>query len=91
MVYGLASLVIDIPFLARHVIPGMFAEIRSESIAEGSPPASAEVSAVFVLALIFIPVLVAGLVWTIGQIVYMTRPRVAAAFQSRLRAMRLVV
>jgi hypothetical protein len=82
MIYGLASLVIDIPFMARRVIPELFAEIQIDLLAEGMPPASAEVSAMSVLALIFVPVLVIGLALNIGQMVYLMRPRVVAAFQT---------
>ncbi len=81
MIYALVSLVIDIPYMARYVIPDLYTEIQLEWMAEGMPPAAAEVSAMHLLALIFIPVIVTGLIWNVGQIVYMMRPRVIAAFE----------
>jgi hypothetical protein len=70
-IYGLAALVISMPYLARVVVPQMAAEFQS-----------AEIEGDHLVAIVAVAIasLVLSLFWLIGQLVYFTRPKVIAAF-----------
>lgn len=79
-IYGLASLVFDAPYLARFAIPDLYAEIQQTVTEEGVDPEAREFVAMFTVVTLMGGVMVVGLTWLIGQLVYFTRPRVVAAF-----------
>jgi uncharacterized protein (TIGR03067 family) len=81
-VFGLASFVFDAPYLARFAIPNAYAEVQGMLIAEGVDPDVRESTAMLTVAALIGGVLLVGLTWLIGQLVYFTRPRVVAAFET---------
>lgn len=81
--FGLAALVIDLPYLAQKAIPTAFEEIRQVEIAKGSNTVDAERVASLGVTIGFGGLFVLGLSSLIGHLVYFTRPRVIAAFDSR--------
>ena len=81
-VFSLATFVFDAPYLARFVLPDFYAEIQLMLAVEAVDPDLLDLIALgIVVGLIGIPMLVA-LACLIGQLVYFTRPRVVAAFES---------
>ena len=82
-VFGLASFVFDAPYLARFALPDAYAEIQQTVIAEGVEPDLQDVVTLSTFVLIFGGLFVFGLTCLIGQLVYFTRPRVVAAFESQ--------
>lgn len=83
-IFGLASLVFDAPYLARFALPDFYAEIQQTMIAEGIDPASQPFQSMLIIVSLFGGTLVFGLTCLIGQLVYFTRPRVVAVFESRI-------
>ncbi|MBC7855827.1 MAG: serine/threonine protein kinase [Pirellulaceae bacterium] len=81
--FGLASLVIDMPYLTRAFLPLLYEEVRQDLIAEGHVVAEDDFNLGLVLALFVGSVMLIWLTWMIGQLVYFTRPRVVAAFESQ--------
>jgi tRNA A-37 threonylcarbamoyl transferase component Bud32/MFS family permease len=85
-VYGLASLIIDMPFLTRAGLPHLATEIEDDFVAEGMEPEDAE-AITFLLMVVFMGGFLAiGLTWLIGQLVYFTRPKVIAVFEAEREA-----
>ncbi|MBI2477786.1 MAG: serine/threonine protein kinase [Planctomycetia bacterium] len=82
-VFGLASFVFDAPYLARFALPDMYAEIHQTMAAEGIEPDMADFMATVSVVVFIGGMMVPGLACLIGQLVYFTRPRVVAAFESR--------
>ena len=82
-VFGLASFVFDVPYLARFGLPDAYAEMQREMAAEGLEPDDADVMAILIIVVLVGGVVVVGVAWLIGQLVYFTRPRVVAAFESQ--------
>jgi hypothetical protein len=82
-VFGLASFVFDAPYLARFALPDMYAEIQQTMAAEGIEPDVADFTAVLGVVVLIGGMMVVGLTCLIGQLVYFTRPRVVAAFESQ--------
>ncbi len=82
-IYGLASVVFDAPYLARFVLPDLYADIQQTVIAEGVDPDAQDFVTLFTIVVLFGGMMVVGLTWLIGQLVYFTRPRVVAAFESQ--------
>lgn len=80
--YGLASVVFDAPYIARVGLPELHDEIRKSVIAEGVPADAQDFVTLFTVAVLMGGVMLVGLTWLIGQLVYFTRPRVVAAFAS---------
>lgn len=80
-IFGLASLVFDAPYLARGALPELYSEIQKSLIAEGVSPDVLDFAAMSTFVGVFGGMLLVGLVWLIGQLVYFTRPRIIAAFE----------
>jgi uncharacterized protein (TIGR03067 family) len=81
-VFGLASLLFDAPYLARSALPELYAEIQQWVIAEGVEPDLQDFVTLSTFVVLFSGLLVVGLTWLIGQLVYFNRPKVVAAFES---------
>lgn len=81
-VFGLSSLVFDAPYVARVALPGLYAEIQQTMIAEGVEPDLQDFATMSTFVSLFGGLLLVGVTWLIGQLVYFTRPRVVAAFES---------
>lgn len=81
-VFGLASFVFDAPYLARFALPDAYAEIQQAMAAEGMEPDVADSMAMLSIVVLVGGLVVVGVAWLIGQLVYFTRPRVVAAFES---------
>lgn len=79
-IFGLASVVLDAPYLARSAIPDLYAEIQKDIIEEGVSTDAQDFVTLLTFLVIFGGTMLIGLVWLIGQLVYFTRPRVIAAF-----------
>lgn len=82
-IFGLASLVVDMPFLTRAVIPHFAAEVQTDFENEGAIAEDAEIMAYTVVTLLIGGVIGVALVSWIGQLIYFTRPKVIAAFEAR--------
>jgi serine/threonine protein kinase/ankyrin repeat protein len=82
-IFGLASLVFDAPYLARSALPDFYAEIQKSMIAEGVSPDVLDFASFLTFVSLIGGMLLVGLTWLIGQLVYFTRPGVVAAFQSQ--------
>jgi hypothetical protein len=82
-VFGLASFVFDAPYLARFALPDIYAEIQHTMATEGVDPEMVDVVAMLSVVILVGGMVVVGLTWLIGQLVYFTRPRVVAAFESQ--------
>jgi len=80
--FGLASFVFDVPYLARFVLPDFYAEVHSTLAAEGVAPEMLELGAMSTVVGFQIVPMVLGLVWLIMQLIYFTRPQVVAALSS---------
>ena len=80
-VYGLASLVIGMPFLTRAAIPHYAAEIQGDFMQQGTSSDDAQAVALLLVTLLIGGGIGVGLVGLIGQLVYFTRPKVIAAFE----------
>lgn len=81
-IFGLASFVFDVPYLARFALPDIYADIQQTVIDEGIEPEARDFVALLTVVVLFGGIFVVGLTWLIGQLVYFTRPRVVAAFES---------
>lgn len=79
-IFGLASVVLDAPYLARSVIPDFYTEIQKDIVAEGVSPDVQDFVTLLTFLVLFGGTLLVGLTWLIGQLVYFTRPRLIAAF-----------
>ena len=82
-IFGLASLVFDAPYLARFAIPDIYTDIEQEVIAEGIERDVRDFVTLATFLVVFGGLLAFGLACLIGQIIYFTRPRVVAAFESQ--------
>jgi len=78
--FFLALWVIALPDLTQVALPMAWEETRQDLIHRGHPAEQAESHASLGLTIGFGGVLVVGLTWLIGHLVYFTRPRVVAAF-----------
>jgi len=81
-IYVLVVYVVETPLVVTHMIPAAFTELKADIAADGSAPEVSEFVAgtLILLAVIFFTVTSLG--WSIGQMVYLTRPRVVAAFDA---------
>jgi hypothetical protein len=71
----------DAPYLARYYLPRLYHEILPELLAGGVQPDEAELWALLITGAMSAGAIVIGLIYQIGQLIYLTRPRVAAAFE----------
>jgi hypothetical protein len=81
-VYGLASLVVDMPYITRYALPSAHEDITKSFIREGVDPDDADAQVAIILAVGFGGTLILGLIWLIAQVIYFTRPGVVAAFEA---------
>jgi predicted Ser/Thr protein kinase len=81
-IFGLASLIVDMPFLTRAAIPHYTAELRADFVKDGTAAEDAAVAAGFLVAGLIGTAIAVGLIAMIGQLVYFTRPKVIAAFEA---------
>lgn len=79
-VYGLASLVIEMPYLAQAEIPNLAADMRAFFATEGLTPEGQDVAAPLAIAGLLTAMLCVSLPWLIGQLVYFNRTDVVTAF-----------
>ncbi|HUQ68668.1 MAG TPA: ankyrin repeat domain-containing protein [Planctomycetaceae bacterium] len=82
-IFGLASLVFDAPYLARFAIPDIYADIEQTVIAEGIERDLRDFVTLTTFVVVFGGFLAVSLTCLIGQVIYFTRPRVVAAFESQ--------
>ncbi len=80
-IYGLASLVIDMPYLAQAVIPHTIADMRRSLAADRYTAEDQDLLAPLIFGGFFLGILGIALPSLIGQLVYFTRPKVVAAFK----------
>ena len=80
-VVGLASMVIDMPYLMRYVVPQVFSEIKTVMAEEGLKGDELESTASVVTAVSVSGIMFFALVWWIVELVYFMRPKVVAAFE----------
>jgi hypothetical protein len=87
-VFGLVSLVIDMPYLTRAVFPDIVKDLRQSMISDGISEQEAQDAAVILVVAMSSIMLITGLTWLITQLVYFTRPKVIAAFKGSATAAR---
>jgi predicted Ser/Thr protein kinase len=80
-VLGLASLIVDMPYLTRGAIPHFTGELQADFINDGMGESDAEAVAGLLVFGIMGCGIAISLVSMIGQLVYFTRPKVIAAFE----------
>jgi len=80
-IFGLASLVIDMPYLAQAEIPNIVADMRAFLATEGRSPEEQEFWAPVMCAGLFVALLSVSLPLLIGQLVYFSKSSVMAAFK----------
>jgi hypothetical protein len=85
-ILGLASLIVDMPFLTRAIIPHYTSELQADFVKDEMAADDAEALAGFIVASLIGGAIAAWLVWMIGQLVYFTRPKVIAAFEEAREA-----
>jgi predicted Ser/Thr protein kinase len=78
-VYTLVTFVLQTPIIMRYTLPPVVGELELEFRELGNDVASA--LAWLIVAVVVGLLLIVTLAWTVGQLVYLTRPRVAAAFE----------
>ena len=81
-VLGLASLIVDMPYLTRAAIPHFTAELQADFVNDGMGESDAEAVAGLLVFGIMGCGIAISLFSMIGQLVYFTRPKVIAAFES---------
>lgn len=81
-IYGLASFVIDMPYLAQAEIPNIVADMRAFMATDGFTSADQDLYAPLIFAGLFGGMLLVVLPWLIGQLIYFKRPAVVSAFNN---------